>query len=66
MTEGPGHATPGQKTKNIMGRTFFARWWDLWSLEFFNGLLSFVLSWTMSFALVHGMIALNVGLKTDL
>lgn len=62
VTEGPGHAVPGQeyatpgpKTEGIMGRTFFARWWDLWSLEFFNGLLSFVLSWTMSFALVHGM-----------
>jgi EMC6 len=43
---------------------FFASGWDLWSLEFFNGLLSFVLSWTMSFALVHGMF--SAGLSSGL
>ena len=38
-----------------MGGGYWQSALDVWSLEVFNGLLSFVLSWTLSFALVHGM-----------
>jgi hypothetical protein len=36
---------------------WFRSMWDGWSAEVFNGLLSFVLSWTLSFALVHGTLS---------
>ena len=43
------------KSGSLMGGGYWQSALDVWSLEVFNGLLSFVLSWTLSFALVHGM-----------
>jgi hypothetical protein len=43
------------KSGSLAGSGYWQGKFDVWSQEFFNGLLSFVLSWTLSFALVHGM-----------
>jgi hypothetical protein len=45
------------KSGSVIGeKRFWKSSLDVWSLELFSGLLSFVLSWTLSFALVHGML----------
>jgi EMC6 len=33
--------------------------YEVWGSQIFGGLLSFVLSWTLSYALVHGIICFN-------
>ena len=48
------NAPPNPGTQGTAGG-YFKSYLDVWSQEVFNGLLSFVLSWTLSFALVHGM-----------
>lgn len=42
------------KSGSLTGGEYWRSTLDVWSQEVFNGLLSFVLSWTLSFALVHG------------
>jgi len=44
------------KNGDITGLKHWRNAFDAWSLEIFGGLLSFVLSWTLSYALVHGTI----------
>ena len=51
---GVNKGTRGQGTGTGTRERWFRSMWDGWSAEVFNGLLSFVLSWTLSFALVHG------------
>jgi hypothetical protein len=50
------NAPPNPTSTGTQGTAgYFKSYLDVWSQEVFNGLLSFVLSWTLSFALVHGM-----------
>lgn len=42
------------KNGNLAGTEYWRSGYEAWSQEVFNGLLSFVLSWTLSYALVHG------------
>ena len=44
------------KAGDFTGMRYWKGGFDVWSQEVFSGLLSFVLSWTLSYALVHGMI----------
>ena len=48
------------KTEDITGSKHWRSGFDVWTQEVFNGLLSFVLAWTLSYALVHGITALDV------
>lgn len=43
------------KNGDLGGRDYWRSGYEVWSQEVFSGLLSFVLSWTMSYALVHGI-----------
>jgi len=42
------------KNGNLAGTEYWRSGYEVWSQEVFSGLLSFVLSWTLSYALVHG------------
>jgi hypothetical protein len=42
------------KAGDLTGTRYWKGGFDVWSQEVFSGLLSFVLSWTLSYALVHG------------
>ena len=42
------------KSGDLTGSKHWRSGLEMSTLEIFNGLLSFVLSWTLSYALVHG------------
>jgi hypothetical protein len=43
------------KNGDFAGTQHWQTSYEVWSSQIFGGLLSFVLSWTLSYALVHGM-----------
>jgi hypothetical protein len=46
------------KNGDMVGTKHCQTSYEAWSSQIFGGLLSFVLSWTLSYALVHGILRL--------